>query len=341
MSYWIGYFLILLGVGGGLITLLIYLSRRKTTPPLLLNLTLSIVTLFVTFMGLEFYFKVFFDESDSLDTLARQNWRERYANPTTYNSWGFRDIQWTDQMVTGKTKVMIVGDSFVEGVGLKNPQDRFSNLLGQKLGSNYAVFNLGKAGTNTQHHIKYIVDYPYAPDILILTYYINDIEGAVTPENWLKRPPGPKIPALLAPVVNNSYVLNFFYWRLYHLLEPGGPGDTWRWLLTIYDDPEDWWIHQQQLLAIYQGAKAEDIPLVVVVFPNMTYIEESRLVTERIINFFQDKGVSTLDVADLIEKFPTDELIASPVDPHPSQLVNELVAEALYQMFVEQGLVKK
>jgi hypothetical protein len=244
-------------------------------------------------------------------------------------------------MVAGKTKVIVVGDSFVEGVGLEDVEDRFSNRLGQKLGPDYVVFNLGKAGTNTKHHIEYIVDFPYAPDILILAYYINDIEGAVSPENWVKRPPGPKTPPLLAPIVNNSYAANFFYWRSYHLFEPGGPGDTWRWLLTVYDDPEDWWVHQQQLLMIYQGAAAEQIPLVVVVFPNMTYIEDSQLVTERIIKFFEDKGTATLDVADLIEGIPTAQLIASPVDPHPSKLVNELVAEALYQMLGEQGLVKK
>ena len=340
MSYWIGYFLILLILGGGMITLLIYLHRTKRSSTLLMNLVLAALSIFVTLMGLEFYLKVFFTQPDTFDTLARQNWRERYANRKTYNSLGYRDVEWTNSEVAGKIKVMVVGDSFVYGDGIEDVKDRFSNRLAQKLGDDYAVFNLGKGGTDTKHHIEAIVNYPYSPDILVLSYFVNDILGAVLEHQWLDRPGRPRVPSLLAPLVNNTYTFNFLYWRSVHLLQAGQPDTTWDWYLSVYNDPDSWWIHQQQLLSIYEGAQSEQIPLIVVVFPSMDHPEKSQVVTERIVNLYEEKGVPVLDVTDLIEDIPKKELIASPTDVHPSELVHKLVADRLYEMLVEAGLVK-
>lgn len=339
MGYWPGYFLILFLVGGGLIMLLLHLHRGVISRPFLENLTLMGLAIFITLMGVEFYFKVFFDQTDSLDTLARQNWRERYYTGT-FNSWGFRDIQWTDEMVAGKIKVMVVGDSFVEGAGIEYTRDRFPDRLAQKLGPDYVVFNLGKAGTNTSQQIQAIINYPYAPDILVLSYFINDIQGVVGEKNWINRPPGLKIPPLLSPLVKNSYAFNFFFWRVVRLLQSGQPDAQWLWLLRVYNDPDAWWRHQQELLSIYEGARSQRIPLFVVVFPSMDYTEASQVVTERIINLFREQGVPVLDVADLIKDIPVSERIASPVDTHSSELVHARVADALYEMFVEAGLAR-
>jgi hypothetical protein len=47
---------------------------------------------------------------------------------------------------------------------------------------------------------------------------------------------------------------------------------------------------------------------------------------------FRERGVPTLDVVELIQDMPVNELVASPVDSHPSERVHSLVAEALYEM---------
>jgi hypothetical protein len=342
MSYWITYFLILLLGGGGLIALLIYSQRTNKSKPFLINIMLAFLTLFLTFMGLEFYFKLFFAEPDSIGTLARENWRERYANQGMLNSLTYRDKEWTDDMVAGKTKVMVVGDSFVYGDGIENPEDRFSNRLGQKLGDDFVVFNLGKGGTNTKHHINAILNYPYSPDILVFSYVINDITGAVLERQWVNRPDGaPRVLPEIPFLVDNSYALNFFYWRLHRMLQVGQPDTAWQWYLSVYNDPDSWWIHREQLVSIYEGAQSEQIPLFVVVFPSMDFTEESQVVTERIVNLFRERGVPTLDVAELIEGIPKKDRMASSVDAHPSELVHSLVADALYQMFLEEGVIEQ
>lgn len=340
MGYWFGYLIILFLGGGGLIWLLTYLRQAKKPRPLFENLTLTVLTLFLTLMGLELYFKVFFAQTDTIPTLAERNWREQYYDGT-FNSLGYRDVEWTDEVVAGKIKVMVVGDSFVEGVGIEYPEDRFSNRLAQKLGPDYVVFNLGKSGANTAGEIEAITHFPYRPDFLVFSYFPNDIEGTAAWQRGLARPPNIEISPLLLPLVKNSYTFNFLYWRLFRLWQAGQPDTKWLWFLSLYDNPEVWWLHQQELLSIYQGAQSEQVPLIVVVFPSMNHIEESQVVTKRIVALYEERGVPTLDVTKLIKGIPTAELMASPVDSHPNERVHALVAEALYQMFVDTGLASK
>ncbi len=343
MDYWLGYLLTLL-VGSVVISILLIAIHRSVFASLIFeNMLLIILALFLTFMGLEFYFKVFFAEPDSFDTLARENWFERYANPVTdYNSWGYRDIEWSDEMITGKTRVMVVGDSYVHGDGIEYPEDRFSDQLAAKLGSDYVVFNLGKGGTNVKHYIEGILNYPYQPDILVVSLGINDIKGAALEDQWLNRPTstGVEIPKLVSPLVENSYAINFLYYRLLHLWRGQQPDTLWEWYLSVYNEPDSWWIYQRQMLSIYEGAQSEQIPMFVAVFPSMQYVEQTEVVTSRIINLFQEQGVQTIDVADLIRGISPDELMASQTDAHPNELVHSLVADALYEMFVKEGLVK-
>ncbi|MBN1994168.1 MAG: SGNH/GDSL hydrolase family protein [Anaerolineae bacterium] len=338
MSYWVAYLLLLVLGVGGLAIGLVYVSRAKPTRPILQNVILMMLTIFLTLMAVEFYFKVFFAQPDALPTLAVQNWHQRYYEGTI-NSWGYRDVEWTPELVDNKTKVMVVGDSFVEGVGIENPQDRFPDQLAQKLGPKYVVLNLGKRRANTVQEIEAILNYPYPPDILVLSYFVNDIDDV---RWWYNtgRELGPSVPPLLSPLVRNSYAFNFLYWRLYRLLQAGQPDAEWLHLLGLYNNLEAWWTHQQDLLSIYEGAKSEQIPFMVIVFPSMNRPEESKVVTERIIALLESWNVPVLDVANLIQGIPTDELTASPVDPHPGERVHALVAEALYDLFVAQKLVQ-
>ncbi len=334
--YWFGYSLIFILGMLGLIGLLGYLRRSPMPRPRLENTILVFLALFITLMALEFYFKVFFAQSDSITSLANRNWNERYFDHTL-NSLGYRDVEWMPEMVTGKTKVMVVGDSFVEGTGIEYPKDRFPDRLGQMLGPNYVVLNLGKGGANTGQEIEAITNYPYRPDILILSYFVNDIEG-VAGALGLAQPPRHEISPLLLPLVRNSYVFNFLYWRLYRLSQIGQPDRKWEWQLSLHHNPDAWWLHQQQMLTLYEGAKAEKIPFIAVVFPSMNRTEESQFVTERILNLYREVGAPVLDVAELIKDIPLDERVATPVDPHPSELVHERVAEGLYNMFLDLKL---
>ena len=339
MSYWLAYSAILV-IGIIFFTGLIIATRKLpkragSKQALLENVLLSLLALFLTFMVLELGFKLFFAQSDGFRyTLASRNWYDRYWQE---NSLGYRDEEWVPEELAGKTKVMVVGDSFVAGSGIADPEDRFANQLGHLLGDDYVVFNVSSPGWDTFDEVEAIVDYPYPPDILILSYYINDIEGAAYASGaqrpQIRRDP----PAWLLSLVNNSHAINFLYWRLIRLGPQEWADVYWNdWLKQIGTDPEIRWRHQQELLTIVEGAASEQIPLFVVVFPNLSALEESQFLTQPIINLFQEHDVSVLDVSQLLAGRDLAEITVNAIDSHPNEAINLEVAEHLYQM-MRQG----
>lgn len=340
--YWVGYFLILmigLAIFAGLFVVVRkQFSGSKKIVSLFENITLVFLTVFLTFMVLEIGFKLFFAQSDGFRyTLASRNWYQRYWHE---NSLGYRDVEWSPDLLAGKTKVMVVGDSFVAGSGIANPEDRFANQLGRLLGNDYAVLNVASPGWDTIDEVDAILEYPQKPDVLVLSYYINDIEGTAY-ANGAQRPQiRQDPPAWFLPVVQNSHVVNFLYWRLIRLGPQEWADIYWNdWLKKISADPEIRWRHQQELLTIIEGAASEQIPLIVVVFPNLTAVDESSFITQPVIDLFRERNIPVLDVNTILAGRDPADTTVNAIDSHPNPAINLKVAEALYEMMnvSEQG----
>ncbi|MDM8519360.1 hypothetical protein QUF64_04880 [Anaerolineales bacterium HSG6] len=333
--YWIIYclFLVIGLILGGLFI--------KSNPhhQLRVNITLLFLSLFLTCMGVEFLFKVFFAQSDAFRyTLASRNWYDRYWEE---NSLGYRDVEWTADMLAGKTKVMVVGDSFAAGSGIEYPEDRFANQLGANLGNEYAIMVVASPGWDTIDEVQAIVEYPYTPDILVLSYYINDIEG-VAYESGAQRPQIRTDPPLgLNWLVKNSYAMNFLYWRLVRFGPQEWASIYWNdWLLRIVNDPEIRWRHRQELLTIVEGAKAQQIPMVLVVFPNLAAIEASEPMVQPVIDLFVEYDVPVLDTRPILQQHDPADTMVNAIDSHPNEMINEEVAEALYQLLLEHAVIE-
>ncbi|MBI1881358.1 MAG: SGNH/GDSL hydrolase family protein [Chloroflexi bacterium] len=293
------------------------------------NISLSVFTFLVVLMLVEFFFKVFFAQSDEFNyTLASKNWIDRYWRE---NSLGYRDREWTPELLKGRTKIMVLGDSFVAGIGIENEADRFSDLLGQRLDENYAVMNVGSNGANTKDEIQNALAYPYTPDVIILSFYINDIQSTA-------KDMGFKQPTLQTTgpfLVNYSYALNFFYWRIYRLGPQEWNNQYWDWLLSLYHNPDIWRVYQGELLQIADFIKQRKGRLIVVVFPHLLAVEESQPITSRVVKLYTDRGVPVVNVTEMVAGMNPTELIASPVDAHPNEFVHHLVAEKLYQLVLD------
>jgi hypothetical protein len=227
---------------------------------------------------------------------------------------------------------MVLGDSFVAGHGIKNPADRFSDVLGQRLGPGYAVMNVGSNGANTRNLIKDGLAYPFLPDIVILSFYLNDIEETAASLE-VRRP----LAAAGRPggLIDHSYALNFFYWRVNRLAYQAESKQYWDWLLGLYDNPDIWPVYEQELLEIAGFLQTQNRQLIVVVFPALRAIEESRPVTSRVANLYTGRGVPVVDVTSLVEGIDPASLVVNAVDAHPNERVHRLVAEKLYQLIVD------
>lgn len=338
MSYWLG-FLVIFIIGTGLWVVLLYkihakwADSRSKARERLQNLVLVLFSTFITLMAIEFFMKVFFAQTDDFGhTLAFKNWYERYWDQT--NSLGYRDREWTWDDVAGKYTIMVLGDSFVAGYGIERQEDRMSNQLGHMLGEDYAVMTVAISGWGTRSEMGAGAHYPIKPDFLVLVYYVNDIEelvqelGREKPEfDFVKMPEG-----WHGVLVENSYLYNFVYWRLYRMGPEIPKYKYWDWVFDLYYDPEVWAMHRQDLLTIAEYAKNEDIQLIVVIIPHLIFTEQSAPIVKQVSDVFHSEGVRTLDVTELIQGEPRSAILAGRFDPHASELVHRRLAERLYHM---------
>lgn len=331
--YWFVFCLVIvavisLGLNVGLLFRFVW-TKNSRARSMAQNISLSLFSFLVIAILLELYFRLFFAQSDAFGyTLAEKNWQERYWR---VNSLGYRDIEWTPELLAGRTRVMVLGDSFVAGAGIEDPADRFPDLLGQMLGPGYAVMNVGVSGAGTKEEIERALDYPYRPDILILSFYLNDIDETAEDMGFER----PEIKTESPFLVEDSYALNFLYWRVYRLGPKEWSDAYWNWLLRLYDNPEVWQVYQNELLQIENFMERTNDRLIVVVFPELRAVEQSRPITSRAADLFRQRGVPVLDVTGLVAGLDSADLVVNPVDSHPSELVHRLVAENLYPLVLD------
>jgi hypothetical protein len=311
--------LMLIGLIGALLVYLAAQRRWQRIRSIARGLLVSYVTTVLLLALAEGYFR--YVHADSEGRLAADNWIRRYYHE---NSWGYRDREWTETDWAGKTTVAVVGDSFTAGWGIENPADRFSDVLAAQLGSEYAVFNMGVPGSSTPEQLATAQRLPVQPDVIILQYFLNDIDYAVLSLGLSVQEDAPP------PLMRESYLLNYLYSRVSAGFQP----DYWAKELAHYDNPTIWQTHEAELNAFIDYAEARSIRLIVVIFPNMQDPVGSIPYVDRVAQVFEQRGqTDVLKLFDQVAAWQPSDVIVSPRDAHPSIAFHRLVGTLIYQQF--------
>ncbi len=324
--------LVALGVAGAVLV-----SRRVWTRPSRLRrwagrATVGACTLAVAFLACEAYFKFLWLEPDGFGvSLHTRLWARRYLHPR--NSLGYRDVEHDAASLEGKRVLFVVGDSFVEGAGLRDYRRRTSNVLARRLGPAWAVVNIAQGGWGTFQEHAAMVRYPRRPGAVVLVYYVNDVLPAAAEQGLpLEVPP---TRGWVRAVAGSSYFLDFLYWRLYRLrLDEGALLEH---LETCFDDPDVLRAHLAELDALVRWVEAREAELHVVVFPHLVALERTRRLTDRVVRFLTDRGVDVLDMGARLQGRDPAELVVGRFDSHPGEELNEEVAELLLERLSAPG----
>jgi len=100
------------------------------------------------------------------------------------NSLGLRGEEISVNKPNNTFRILVLGDSFVFGIGLKNNQTSSvyleKELKDKRAGIGFEVINLGVPGYNTKNEIRRLKlkGLQLHPDLVILAYVDNDIENA-------------------------------------------------------------------------------------------------------------------------------------------------------------------
>ncbi len=260
------------------------------------------------------------------NALAMRRWMAKYWKPI--NQFGYRDRDYASSDLERKRRIVVVGDSFVAGHGIRDYRRRFQNLLQERVADGCLVVTVAKPGWDSREELAALERFPYRPDLVVLGYVGNDIAGAAVSLGKLPRVPqyggleGP-----LRAVVSHSYFLDFVYW----LLPKGDSGWYARALKGLYEDPAVLSAHEADLARFIEQCRKSRANLVVVIFPFMDDVPGSGFFAAPIERFFRDRGVPVIDVSRLLGGHSTKDLVINASDAHPSELVHRLIAGALYQ----------
>ncbi|EIJ43094.1 hypothetical protein BegalDRAFT_2239 [Beggiatoa alba B18LD] len=305
----------------------------------LINASLSFFTVAFVLLFLEIGAYLFIVRSDSFSfTLANKRWFNTYWQPI--NTLGYRDDNYSLEQLKNNKVVFVVGDSFIAGQGIKDYKNRISNLLEEKLGKGWLVANIAQVGWSTPDEYQGIIKYPYKPNIIVLSYFIDDIRQASSQLNedsqfrWqqLLQP----VPSYLQGIVNQSYLANYFYWQWYRSHNNQPESIYWEKMQGYYTNPVTWGIHQQELKSIIDYAKAHQITLIPILFPNLVSLEKSKPILDKVAVFFQEQGTTPINLTTLFAGKTPAELVVNQVDAHPNEWVNQQVSEIVFKVIKAQ-----
>ena len=297
--------------------------KNPKAPKLLSNVATLFVPIVLLLVGLEIIFMCISQSQEGGVTLASQIWFERYWPPMVGD---YRDTPKTDTL--GKKMVLVVGDSFTSGHGLKSPDERYGNIFGEKLGNQYVTYNLGISGSDTRDEYARLVKFGKKPAILVLQYFPNDIEKVARDHGLVPAgfTPYSDVPRAFQSLFIKSYLLNYLYWQFPH--GNFAPFDVYA--RTAYGTPAIINDHLSDLNKFITYAKENNARFYVVMFPFSHNIEKTAEYVKPVVNFFQQNNVPVLDVGKLMTDIDPKDRVVGRNDGHASALVNERVGNALF-----------
>jgi len=304
-----------------------------------MNLLLMGCTLAYLCLGLEVYFYQFGVQSEGFGVaLGTKRFIEMNFH---WNALGYRDFEQTAEDFEGKHSLLLVGDSFAAGNGIANQADRFSDQLAMHLGDGWRVGNIAKGGWGTVRELEELQGYPITPDVVVLSYYLNDIQDAVERQGLELLGAFPKPSGVLKPIFAVSYFANVVYWRFYRVRVQFLEENFWEGLRKYYDRDDIWNSHGRELEDFARYCKAKDISLYAVLFPNLLFVEDSMSVTKKVGDHLASLGVPALDLAPVLAGRDAADIVVNSLDAHPNEEIHREVGELLYTFLGAHGALDR
>ena len=288
--------------------------------------------------GAETWYRFFVDRTDcAAPMLIAERWHKRHYQ---FNDQGYRDNINYDLPIKANRRITVLGDSFTAGAGVEDVDDRFANLLRQRLHET-EVHVLGTNGHSTYNHyqtVQKLRDMQYPTNTVLLAYMMNDVAYCAPSvhdsfRNFHEFNYG------LNYVQRNSYFINMLSYRWFAATDPD-LRDYFPRLREAYEGEcgqENLWVLQQ----MKQELAAQGIDLVVVTFPFMQALDDYyfRAAHAQLNAFWKAEGVPHLDLLPLYESIGFDALVVNEWDAHPNEYAHELTATAIQEFMEREGLM--
>jgi GDSL-like Lipase/Acylhydrolase family len=229
------------------------------------------------------------------------------------SSQGLRGPDIAEQAAPGVARIAFVGDSTTLGWGVAEKDTFAAKVIADlvKAGRKVDGFNLGVGNYNTLQELTLFreVGVPLKPDIIVLTYFINDAEPMpdYSDTGWLAR---------------NSAAWVVLGYRLDSLFRQFGEAPDWkRYYRDLYEPKAPGWLQTQKALDGF-ATTARDIGARIVVFhlPELRELKPYPFadVTTKVRAAVEKDGMPFVDLLPAMESLDPASLWVTVPDPHPN-----------------------
>jgi hypothetical protein len=269
-------------------------------------------------------------------------WYRRYVRR---NLNGWRDADHSIDAEHGVPRLLVIGDSYAFGAGIRNMQDRFGEQLANDVArlSNvtWESINVSRGDSHTLDEIGFLrYGLRYHPSAVVLVYVFNDLDYLVPITSRpavFERPKG--LTARLSPV-RLAYWNSYFFQAIYARVRLAAA--RWRDRRAFdpqaaYDDSTLVARHMQDLKRLWKLAVDHGCIFGIVPF-NVDVVADSldRARYERFVTEARRSGLPIWDVSGAFEGCTLSQLAVNRLDSHPNELAHRLAADAVAPLLLAE-----
>jgi hypothetical protein len=270
---------------------------------------------------------------------------EIHSARSKLNRYGFNDREHSLRKAPGITRISVLGDSFIWGVGVEDQviwTNKLARLLSQN-GVKSEILNWGKPGWSTLDEYRFLKSdgARYDFDLLLVGFVVNDpvMDGSNIKrfiytggmiDRLLVQPISrylfPNAISLSVDLVNGFFDSFFGYGYI-------------NWLNKVYTE-ENLKQYQAMLKDMSAYCRARNIRMLFVMTPenHHPWLQQR---FEKIIPLLKNAGIDHLNLYPAVHKelhqIPNRELWANPADGHPGDRVTDVYARNVYRYLMNQG----
>jgi len=271
------------------------------------------------------------------------------------NSNGFRDKDYTYKKPSNTFRIAVIGDSFTFGWGVEQ-DETYPEILEQKLNVmkpnnlKYEVLNFGFPNGNTIQEVEILKTkvLDYSPDLVIIGFYYNDIEGIA------KKNKSSETKNMFTVIYNLDQFLSEksrFFSYLKFKLQNTKPivsifhkTSTVPYVLNLFEENSTIFVaFKASLQKIGDLTRENNISVLLVVHPLLTNVNNPYPLSEihrKVRNLAEDEGFSVLDILDYLDGRIRSELrLKTMYDWHPNFIYYNITANAIYETLIKENII--
>jgi hypothetical protein len=242
------------------------------------------------------------------------------------NSQGFRDEELSLKNLHKKI-ILFLGDSLTAGNGVAEVEDTYASLVGHRLQGRYEYLNLGKGDADSFEEYTILKNQKVNPQVVVFEYYPNDIHaaalrtGLIYPKfefygqhNWAAR-----------EIIKGSYFINYLYWDTLSIDITAYK----KFIRQAFSSPQTLDLQFRPLQKIVAYCREKKATLIVLLFPYLNKGLYGEIDFTPIRKFFKDNKVEMVDIEELIKGLSPENMVANPIDGHPSAIIHRMVSDEI------------